>query len=513
MFAGCNAIILFPRLRGNLIFELYIVTIQPIRGEIMRKRSQLLSATLTTFLILVVALPSFAYEALNGPTGVLLYDQDKTCDGYTLFAATYSKKTYLMDNTGQIIHTWKSKYNAGLHAVLLDNGNLLRAGSVPPFPLVTGGMGGIVEEIDWDGNVVWQYKLANKNEFSHHTFYRMPNGNTLLIAFERVSQKKAAKLGRKELFDKVVVGKKEHKDFWIDFIREVNPKGKTVWEWHMTDHMGQGPDKLNINYALPKGAGLKNNTYDWSHLNTVFYLPKTDQILINSRSMSEFYLINHKTGKIEYRWGNDTAWDPKAKKPGFSSDGDQKVFGSHCVTPMKNGHFLIFDNGTERPTRQNSRVIEFDPKTNTIVWEYKSISPNSFMSNYQGSVQRLPNGNTLITSSNNGHIFEVTKDKKVVWEFVNPIFMGKAKIEMKDDQDVVPPARGLALNAVHRAYKYPEDHPAFAGKDMSPKGYIAGDDAPVFYKAWKRGSMLDATDNFDNEEDEDEEEGTTMNAY
>jgi len=443
-------------------------------------------------IMIASAIPSFAYEALNGPTGVLTYDQSSTYDGYTLFAATYSTKTYLMNNEGQIVHTWNSEYNAGLHAVLLDNGNLLRAGAVPPFPLVTGGLGGIVEEIDWDGNVVWQYKLANNNEISHHTFHRMPNGNTLLIAHERVSQKEAAKLGRKKLFDKVVVGKKEHKDFWIDFIREVDSKGKTVWEWHMKDHLGQGPDKFDINYALPPGAGLKNNTYDWSHLNTVNYLPEADQILVNSRNFAEFFLINHKTGAIEYRWGNPTTYDPKAKKPGFSYVGDQKVFGSHCVTPMANGHYLIFDNGTERPTRQNSRVIELDPKQDKIVWEYKSKSPNSFMSNYQGAAQRLPNGNTLITSSNNGHVFEVTKDKKVVWEFVNPIFRGKAKIRMMDGKDVVPAARGLALNAVHRAYKYPKGHPAFAGKDLSPKGYIAGNDAPVFFKLWKRGVAVQA---------------------
>ncbi len=34
--------------------------------------------------------------------------------------------------------------------------------------------------------------------------------------------------------------------------------------------------------------------------------------------------------------------------------------------------------------------------------------------------QRLPNGNTLITESSGGRIFEVTRDGEIVWEFFNP---------------------------------------------------------------------------------------------
>ena len=37
-----------------------------------------------------------------------------------------------------------------------------------------------------------------------------------------------------------------------------------------------------------------------------------------------------------------------------------------------------------------------------------------------GTAERLPNGNTLITESDNGRAFEVTPDKEIVWEFYNP---------------------------------------------------------------------------------------------
>jgi hypothetical protein len=40
--------------------------------------------------------------------------------------------------------------------------------------------------------------------------------------------------------------------------------------------------------------------FDWTHGNTIDYIPETDQVVFNSPNFSEFYLINHKTGEIEY---------------------------------------------------------------------------------------------------------------------------------------------------------------------------------------------------------------------
>src|ERR1051326_8728907 len=43
-----------------------------------------------------------------------------------------------------------------------------------------------------------------------------------------------------------------------------------------------------------------------------------------------------------------------------------------------------------------SRVIELDPNTSSIVWEFREAVPQYFFSPGQGNAQRLPNGNTLI---------------------------------------------------------------------------------------------------------------------
>ena len=65
-------------------------------------------------------------------------------------------------------------------------------------------------------------------------------------------------------------------------------------------------------------------------------------------------------------------------------------------------------------------MIELNPITREIVWEYKAEPPTDFFTRVMGSALRLPNGNTMITSSNQRRIFEVTTNGEVVWEFYSP---------------------------------------------------------------------------------------------
>ena len=65
--------------------------------------------------------------------------------------------------------------------------------------------------------------------------------------------------------------------------------------------------------------------------------------------------------------------------------------------------------------------------------------PRFYSSNISG-VQRLPNGNTLVTEGANGRLFEVASDRKIVWEYMYPLF-GGAQLS----------------NAVYRGYRVPYD--------------------------------------------------------
>ena len=214
------------------------------------------------------------------------------------------------------------------------------------------------------------------------------------------------------------------------------------------------------------------------------YIPETDQIVLNSRHFSEFYLINHKTGKIEYRWGNPGSYG-QGKKPAWYDNGDQKVFGSHCAISLENGNILLFDNGSERPEGNRSAVVEVDPKNGEIVWEYVPKHSTSFYAYRQGAAQRLPNGNTFITSSHGGHLFEVTKDKKIVWDYVSPIYKGKAVCVATDHEAFdLKYHQNATTNMIHRAFRYGADYPGLAGRDLSPKEPLVKD-CPPFFKTYK----------------------------
>jgi hypothetical protein len=103
--------------------------------------------------------------------------------------------------------------------------------------------------------------------------------------------------------------------------------------------------------------------------------------------------------------------------------------------------------------------------SNQIVWMYGSRSGQNFFSHIGSGAQRLPNGNTLICADTEGHIFEVTADGDLVWEYINPVTTdGQIVDEIID----APPM----FNPVFRAYRYSASHPAFAGRDLTPMGPI-----------------------------------------
>jgi hypothetical protein len=93
--------------------------------------------------------------------------------------------------------------------------------------------------------------------------------------------------------------------------------------------------------------------------------------------------------------------------------GANNVRAQHHSQLLPNGNILIFNNGTK-----SSEILEIDPRSGDLVWSY--APEEGFFSRTRGSVQRLANGNTLITESNRGRAREITRDGGVVWEFANP---------------------------------------------------------------------------------------------
>ena len=108
--------------------------------------------------------------------------------------------------------------------------------------------------------------------------------------------------------------------------------------------------------------------------------------------------------------------------------------------------------------------------SNQIVWTYKAQLPNSFYSGYISGAQRMPNGNTLVCSGANGHLFEVTPDGEVVWEYVSPV--GDRTGGAYGIHPIMTDKVSDRYNALFKCARYPMDYPGLAGRDLTPMGKI-----------------------------------------
>ncbi|MCK4478163.1 aryl-sulfate sulfotransferase [Candidatus Bathyarchaeota archaeon] len=378
-------------------------------------------------------------------------------DGYTLFAPMRSTITYLIDNSGQVIHTWESDYRPALSVYLLENGSILRT-AFPGLPsnstfTAGGGTGGLVQKIDWNGTVVWEFKYSNNQHLLHHDIEALPNGNVLMIAWEHKTGEEAIAAGR----DPSLLTDGE---LWPDHIIEVEPTGATggdiVWEWHAWDHLIQDYNSTAENYGVVAAHPelIDINVYgrpgaDWNHINSIDYNEEFDQILLSVNAFREIWVIDHSTtteeaanhtggnsgkgGAILYRWGN-----PQTYRAGDADD--QKFFHQHDAQWVESGfsgagNILVFNNGQNRLDGSYSSVDEIVPPVDSNgsysitygsaygpeeqTWIYTAEPPTSLYSSGISGAQRLPNGNTLVCDGQGGRFFEVTTEKEVVWEYVN----------------------------------------------------------------------------------------------
>jgi len=435
-----------------------------------------------------------------------LINEPESYKGFTLFAPNRYTRTYLINNEGRIINHWDSTYKPGQAVYLLEDGSIMRTGSVgiagnPRFGS-TGGAGGIVQNITWENTLIWEYEYSTLQHLHHHDIEVLPSGNVLIIAWEYKSDTDAIDNGR----DPSLLRDGE---LWPDTIIEVESlgarDGTIVWEWHAWDHLIQDYDSLKSNYGVigdhPELIDLNyagRGQADWLHINSVKYNEKYDQIVISIHNFNEFWVIDHSTttgeaaghtggrsgkgGDLLYRWGNPAAYDA-------GSPADQKLFGQHDAQWIKDGYpgegnFLIFNNGLNRPAGDFSSVDEIVPPVDidgnylytpgtaydppAQLWLYTADPPTGFYGKSISGTQRLPNGNTLVCNGPFGIFFEVTSAKENVWWYGNPV----VDFGPLNQGDTVPGGPGGNLNNVFKIRRYPPEYPAFYGRRLYPGNYV-----------------------------------------
>jgi len=412
------------------------------------------------------------------PTGSTVYQPEKCWNGYTIFQAK-EHGALLIDMNGREVHLWK-----GLHGFpnkLLPGGYVLghtgerntRFGMQDYRDLI---------QVDWEGRIVWQF---NEYEYIedpaeapqwmarvHHDYQREGNpvgyfapgmdpkvdgGNTLMIGHKNMI---CQDISDKPLLD--------------DTIYEVTWDGDLVWEWVCSEHFqefGFREDAKNILSRDPNMRPAGDGMGDWMHLNSMSALGPNKwydggderfhpaNIITDGRETNIIFIISKETGQVVWKVGPNYDETSELKALGW-------IIGQHHAHMIPRGlpgegNILVFDNGgwagygTPNPgsptgaknaLRDYSRVLEFDPVTLKIIWQYTPaeaglVHPtdsNRFYSPFISSAQRLPNGNTLIAEGSGGRIIEVTADHQLVWEYISP-YWGKH----------------FKMNMVYRAYRVP----------------------------------------------------------
>ena len=409
------------------------------------------------------------------PTGTTIYHPDKAWNGYTVFDTPGEQGAVLVDMNGTLLKRWKEVAFVPGPARLLPGGDLMggsarRRPHQEAFALV---------QVNWKGETVWQFDHADLVEEAgkpavwmarqHHDWQRegSPNGDyapgaqpmtsggkTLILTHKNVT--------RSEISDKLLED---------DRLIEVSWDGAIVWDWLASDHVdgfGFGEPARNAIHRFPTWTDNRGSG-DWLHINAAAYLGSNkwfdagdrrfhpDNVIISSRNASVIVIIDKSTGKVVWRMGPDYRESSALRELG-------QILGQHHPHLIPKGlpgagNLLVFDNGgasiygdpnpgaptgTNVVARINSRVLEINPVTFEKVWEYSMSGQERFLfaSHYISSAQRLPNGNTLIDEGADGRLFEVTAQKEIVWEYVNPYFGTE---------------EGARTNRVFRAQRVPYD--------------------------------------------------------
>ncbi len=464
------------------------------------------------------------------------FDATTAWSGFTLAAPIQGKAVYLVDMQGEPVHTWPSQYKTGEMCYLTERGTLLKSQRAVDHPIFqdSGGHGGRIQEIDWDGTILWDFQWDSESGLNHHDVEELPNGNVLFIAWDRTTREAALAAGRDpELL--------EGEEFWAGAIYEVKPTrpvgGEIVWSWHALDHVIQShdeslarfgtpadhPERIDINgdrdpdppddeeqkkidadiaalgyggvdtdddddadtgdaaasdhepeeeedpETVARKARVKDA--DWMHTNAVAYNAELDQIAISVRRFDEIWILDHgitreeakgPKGDLLYRWGNPFTY-------GMGYWEERQLFGQHNIQwipegQLGAGNLLVFNNGSRprewstvdewwAPRDVNGRYPREEGEPwgpNVPAWTYPSEEDEDFFGRFISGVQRLPNGNTLICSGPQGHVFEVTKAGEVVWDWKSPFVPTEEELE---------PDMKKYRTAIFRAPRYAADSP------------------------------------------------------
>ena len=490
-------------------------------------------------------------EIIHWPTEVTYYNSATAYNGVTVFApqqqGTSNAYIYVVDMYGRLVHKALSPLGISPYAAILEDGNFLVQGQYP-----AGNAGGYptsnhyLAEVSWEGKVVNQFTVAGVHHDYKKYWNKFLNTYTYICVYTATNftATQAAAWGANSQGGAfpIVAGA-------ADGVVEYDSSGNILWQWKTSDHLCQSyspsypnyvtdvknaPGQVDVNVhwvpAGGNGAAVPSQVPgpDWTHFNSCDYNPDLGYVVMNSRNMNEFWVVDHDgtfvagnptqsianaagtAGHILYRFGCPSNYN-SGSLPSFGSNGNTQLYGEHNIQFIQDtmwtggptlpgaGDLLVFDNhaSNNNPMGSYSRLVEIDPYvtgpavsgkyptsssyvdpplagytsqpgssgvgysnenvSNQIVWLFKPQMGNGMLSTHISGVQRLPNGNTLGCSGEQGHFLEVTSTGAVAWEYTNPID-GTTNLAAKY---VVNLTNGSNYQCF-RAYRYPVTYPGIS---------------------------------------------------
>ena len=360
-------------------------------------------------------------EDLDVEDGLVLHLEGHAWPGYTLYVNIPSATAYLIDIDGIERKEWHLPGALSWNrAEILPGGDILAIGIEPAAPEknesedtepVPGA--GFLVRMNWDGDILWRSDIN-----IHHDVELTPEGNVLALGrILRPSTKANPKCGIED--NSLVLFSSE---------------GDRLDQFSLYEVLRDSPEIHQFHDPHNPTECAEGIPSDCLHLNSCQWIDRPDlaerhpifeagNVLVSSRAQDVIFVVNFQRRELIWTFGMG------------------RGYGPHEAVVLDSGNVLLLDNGLAG--NAFSRVLEVDPTTDEIVWEYTASPPQSFFTPGRGTVQPLPNGNVLIASSGQGRIFEVNRGGRVVWHFNNPHF-----IEKLDDD------RPVKQRAVLRAKRY-----------------------------------------------------------
>ncbi len=322
-----------------------------------------------------------------GFMGVTRHDPRRAAAGVNLYTSAHAANARLMDMEGKVLHEWGyafrdvwPRYPEGQRKLstfwrrthLFENGDLLA---------IYEGLG--IIKIDKDSNLLWASDLR-----AHHDLEVLPDGTIYVLSREAHLVPRISK-------DRPVLE---------DFISVLDPDGTERRRISILEAMEGSEFDDDWSARINLGGDLfHTNTLELLDNRLADRNPAFTQgnFLVSMLLLDLIAVIDPDKGVV---WGKVGPYK-----------------GQHDPQVLDNGTVMVFDNlGGGGDDAQASRVLELDPSTWQVVWSYEGTPAEPFFSETCGLAQRLPNGNTLITETDLGRAFEITREGDVVWEFYNP---------------------------------------------------------------------------------------------